>query len=303
MTSRSLPPIGRAPRTRGHLAHLRGLLWVGHPLPGSVFTLAAGVFGIVAALAARHALAPDRLLRLVIGVYCTQVAIGCVNDYHDRALDAAGGRAKPIVRGLIAPWEALALATVATLVLIVVMAPIGLPALALTLTIEALGLAYDLRFKGTPVSALLYAVYFPLNPLLAWVVMGHWQPFLPWLVPLGAVLGVATNISNSLPDLENDRAAGMRGLPHLLGLRWGLRIAWGAPVVMVVVVWALAATGTVPAHWPALLAGTLIGLASALLAILRYQRRPTSQTLRLNFTIQAIGTVALAAGWLAAVAF
>lgn len=296
-------PVQPATRTNGPLSHLRGLIWVGHPLPGSVFTLAVGVFGALAALAAHHTLTPDRMARLVVGVYCTQVAIGAVNDYHDRALDTAGGRAKPIVQGLIAPWEALALALIATAVLVIAVAPLGWLALVLTLVIEALGLAYDLRFKGTPVSALLYAVYFPLNPLLAWVVFGRWQPFLPWLLPLGAALGIATNISNSLADLESDRAAGVRGLPHLLGLRWGLRIAWGAPLVMVAVVWALALTTVVPAHWLALLAGTLAGLACTALAIVRYLRRPTSETLRLNFTIQAIGTVALAGGWLAAVAF
>ena len=296
-------PVQPAARTRGPIAHVRGLIWAGHPLPGCVFTLAAGIFAVLAALAAHHTVAPGRLARLLIGVYCTQVVIGSVNDYHDRALDAAGGRAKPIVQGLIAPWEALALAVIATVVLLIVVAPLGWLALVLTVIIEALGLAYDLRFKGTPISALLYAVYFPLNPLLAWVVFGHWQPFLPWLVPLGAALGIATNISNSLSDLEADQAAGVRGLPHLLGLRWGLRVAWGAPIVMVAVVWALALTGVVPAHLHALLIGTLLGLACSALAIVRYLRRPTSETLRLNFTIQAVGTVALAAGWLAAVAF
>jgi 4-hydroxybenzoate polyprenyltransferase len=268
-----------------------------------VFTLAVGVFAVLAAVATHHPVSPARLLRLLGGVYCTQVAIGAVNDYHDRALDAASGRAKPIARGLIAPWEALALALVATLILVAAVAPLGWLALALTLVIEALGLAYDLRFKGTPVSALLYAVYFPLNPLLAWVVFGHWQPFLPWLLPLGAAMGIVTNISNSLPDLEADRLAGVRGLPHLLGFRWGLRIVWSAPLFMLAVVWALALTGAVPARWPPLLAGTVAGVLATLLVIVRYQRRPTPQTLRLNFTIQAIGTVALAAGWLAAVAF
>ena len=303
MTAGTPAPKISSRSARGPVGHIRGLLWVGHPLPGSVFTLAVGVFAALAALAAHHPVAPTRLLRLLLGVYCTQVAIGAVNDYHDRELDRASERAKPIGLGLIAPWEAIAMAVAATVVLVIAVAPLGWLALLLTLVIEALGLAYDLRFKGTPVSALLYAVYFPLNPLLAWVVFGRWQPFLPWLVPLGAALGVATNISNSLSDLEADATVGVRGLPHLLGLRWGLRIAWGAPLIMLAVVWALALTGAVPAHLPALIAGTLAGLACTIFAIARYRRSPTSETLRLNFTIQAIGTVALAAGWLAAVAF
>jgi 4-hydroxybenzoate polyprenyltransferase len=297
------PPAAAAHRRGGFVRHLTGLAWAGHPLPGIVFTLAAGVFALLAAAAAHRPVDPIVLVRMLLGVYCTQVAIGATNDYVDRDLDAASGRAKPIVLHMIAPWEALALAAGATLVLLIAVAPLGLLPLGIVLGIEALGLAYDLRFKGTPVSALLYAVYFPLNPLLAWVVFGRWQPFLPWLVPLGALLGVAANVANSLPDLDADRAAGIRGLPHLLGLRAGLAVAWGSPLLLLIIVWSLDLAGIVPAHAPALLAGTAAGVASVALVAARYLRRPTPETLRLNFTIQGVGMLGIAAGWLAAVAF
>ncbi len=290
-------------RQGGVLRHLLGLLWAGHPLPGSLFTLAVGVFSVVAAAAAHRSVNGAALVRVLLGVFCTQVAIGATNDYVDRELDAAGKRSKPIVLRMIAPWEAVALAVGATLILLAAVAPLGPLPLAITLGIEALGLAYDLFFKGTPVSALLYAVYFPLNPLLAWVVFGRWQPFLPWIVPLGALLGIAANVSNSLPDLDADRAAGIRGLPHLLGRHACQAVAWGAPLLLLAILWALDLTGAVPARAPALLVASACGIAGALLPIWRYRRQPTSATLRSNFAIQAACMLGLAAGWLGAVAF
>ena len=51
--------------------------------------------------------------------------------------------------------------------------------------------------------------------------------FLPFLFALapawagiaGAALGAAVHLTNVLPDLEDDRATGIRGLPHRLGAR------------------------------------------------------------------------------------
>jgi 4-hydroxybenzoate polyprenyltransferase len=168
--------------------------------------------------------------------------------------------------------------------------------------IEALGLAYDLGFKGTWVSGLLYAVYFPLIPLLAWAVFGRWQPFLPWIVPLGAALGVAMNVANTLPDLESDRAAGVRGLPHLLGMRWGLTICWGVPPLCAAVLLVLDLIGAVPAHLAGLVVATLAACGSTALAVLRYARAPSLCILRSNFYLQAYGVVVLAISWIAAVA-
>jgi 4-hydroxybenzoate polyprenyltransferase len=40
----------------------------------------------------------------------------------------------------------------------------------------------------------------------------------------GALLGVAANFTNALPDLENDRVTGFRGAPNRLGSRPSLLI-------------------------------------------------------------------------------
>ena len=36
----------------------------------------------------------------------------------------------------------------------------------------------------------------------------------------GALLGVGAHLVNALPDLADDEATGVRGLPHRLGPRW-----------------------------------------------------------------------------------
>jgi 4-hydroxybenzoate polyprenyltransferase len=280
-----------------------GLLLVTHPLPSALYVLAVGLFSWLAALAAHRPLDPATLARVLVAVACAQAAIGATNDYCDRALDLASRPSKPLVRGLLTTDQALGLAVVCSAAVLLLLPPLGLVALVLGLLVEGLGLAYDLGLKRTPASALLYAVYFPLIPLLAWAVFGRWQPFLPWVLPLGAALGIAMNVANSLPDLEADAAQGVRGLPHLLGPRRGLAVAWAAPPAALTLLWALDLSGAVPAHTPAMLLATAATILSVGAAVALYARNPRPPTLRLTFLIQALGVVALGTGWLAATAF
>jgi 4-hydroxybenzoate polyprenyltransferase len=288
------------PDIRGRLL---GLVLVTHPIPSSLYVVAVGLFSWLAAAASHRGLDPGRLAQVLAGVACAQIAVGATNDYRDRELDALSRPRKPIVRGLIVPGQARALAYFASAGVLLLMTPLGFFALVLGLLIEGLGLAYDFGLKGTPFSTLLFAVYFPLIPLLAWVVFGHRQGFLPWLVPLGALLGVAMDIANSLPDLEDDMMQGAHGLPHLLGLRWGLAAAWGLPLVALALIWTLDLSGAVPAHLPGLLVASACVLLSTGAAAALFARRASSSTLRLTFIIQAMGVVGTATGWLAAVAF
>jgi 4-hydroxybenzoate polyprenyltransferase len=241
--------------------------------------------------------------RLLISVECTQLAIGAINDYQDRVEDVGTNRLKPIARGWIAPWEAIAIAIFATAVIFVIAPSLGILPFAILLLIEALGLSYDLWFKGTVLSGVLYAIGLPLSPLLSWSVFGRWQPFLPWLLPLGAALGIAMNVANTLPDLEADRAAGIRGLPHLLGLRRGLFVAWLTPPLVLAGILLLHVTGVVPARSPGLWLVVVAALLPSALAAALYRRRPVSATLRATFLLQGVGVILLAGGWIAAVAF
>jgi 4-hydroxybenzoate polyprenyltransferase len=240
-------------------------------------------------------------VRLVLAMGCAQAAIGILNDYCDRALDAASKPRKPLVRGTVQPGEALALVVILTGLAILIAQSFGLAATLTLCAIMALGFAYDLRFKGTWVSALLFALHFPLLPIFVWAALGAWQPFLPWILPLGAALGIAMNIANSLPDLDDDIAAGVRGLPHVLGLRRDLALVWGIPAALSLLIWLLNLTGLAPGLPIWLLLATLVAIGTTALTMLLYRRKPDAATLKVNFYIQAFGAMAFAACWLVAV--
>jgi 4-hydroxybenzoate polyprenyltransferase len=271
-----------------------------HPLPSLMYVAATIALSFLAA-ASRHATVDGfALARVAVAVACAEASIGALNDFRDRDLDAAR-QDKPIARGWATPREALICAVASGVIAMILFASLGPVAFAIGVPILGLGLAYDLGLKATPLSAILFAVYFPLFPLLAWAVFGHWQPFLIWLVPLGAALGLALNVANALPDLEDDAAAGIRGLPHLLGWRVGRLVAWGTPPLVLGVILLLAATDLVPARPVGLIVAAVGALLPALAAPLLYRLRPIPPTLRICFLLQGAGVIVLGAGWMAAV--
>jgi 4-hydroxybenzoate polyprenyltransferase len=281
-------------------ARALGLLEATHPIPNLMFVAVVGVFSWLAASAADRAVSPWALTALLLGVFGAQAVIGATNDYCDRELDADTQPSKPIARAVVTANQVLALAVACGVATVALIAPLGLVPLGLTALIVALGLAYDLGLKGSPASGILYALHFPLFPLLAWSVFGEWESFLPWVVPIGAGLGVAMNVANTLPDLEGDIAHGLHGLPHVLGMRRSLAVAWGLPLVVLAFMWAIDLAGLVPADTAGMVVATAAALVSVGLAFALYRRRPQPATLRLTFLIQAAGVVVMTCGWVAA---
>ena len=73
----------------------------------------------------------------------------------------------------------------------------------------AIGLAYDLRLKGTAWSWLPFAIGIPILPVFGWVgATGSLPPAFVVLVPAAVAAGAALAIGNALVDVERDRAAG-----------------------------------------------------------------------------------------------
>lgn len=85
------------------------------------------------------------------------------------------------------------------------------------------GWAYNLWLKRTLASFVPYAVAFGALPGV--ITLATNPPACPpgWMVAAGAMLGVGAHALNVLPDLDDDAATGVRGLPHALGER-GLRL-------------------------------------------------------------------------------
>ena len=100
-------------------------------------------------------------------------------------------------------------------------------------------------------------------PAFVWLAGPDAPPL--WGVAAGALLGVGAHLTNVLPDLGDDAAPGVRGLPHRLGPRL-LPVAAVAVLVAASVVIALGAPGL--PRW-ALGAGALLVVALAGLALVR----------------------------------
>lgn len=238
-----------------------------HPLPALAVT----------ALAAGLAIGADRSfgsgLVAVAAVFAGQLSVGWLNDLVDAPRDAqVGRRTKPLATGEVTPravrWAFIA-AAVAAVVLSLFSAPLGAAA---HLAALASAWAYDLGVKATAYSVAPFAVSFGLLP--AFLFLGTpASPFPPlWLLAAAAALGSAAHFVNVLPDLDDDDATGVRGLPHRLG-------PWPSRFIAATLV--LAASGLVvfgPSGAPAPLALAAVPLSAVILiAGLVLDRRPRSR--------------------------
>ena len=211
-----------APRPRSGGSVLRGLSGAAHLGPTVAVTV------LSALLAGAQGIGADPGVLLVAAVLSGQLSIGWSNDLIDRARDRATLRDdKPLATGtgsVRAVRVACVIAVVATVVLSLA---VGLVAGVVHLGCVACGWAYNLGLKSTVWSWLPYAGAF--GGLTFFVTLAD-GALPPWWWPVGAaLLGVGAHLVNVLPDVEDDLATGVRGLPHRLGPR---RIAPVAGVVL-----------------------------------------------------------------------
>lgn len=183
-----------------------------HPAP----TLGVTAMTALLAGAAGHGWGSGTLV--TAAVFTGQLSIGWSNDAYDAERDRMASRQdKPLVR---APW---AEATVrhATAVALVACAALtlacGVPAAIAHAFGVGSGWAYNVRVKATMWSPIPYAVAFAALPATVWLALPSrvWPPL--WVMAAGAALGVAAHLLNTLPDLADDVAAGVLGLPQRLG--------------------------------------------------------------------------------------
>lgn len=192
-----------------------------------------------------------------------QLSIGWSNDAVDAERDAQVGRTdKPAASGALrrrTVWAcavaALAATTVASLALGAVPGAVHL------LFGVAMGWAYNLGVKTTVLSPIPYAVAFGTLPsVAALAVRDAWAP--AWLGLAGGGVGVAAHVANCLPDLHDDIATGVRGLPHRLGAAGSRALAAAVLSLAVSVVVADAGLGAAAL---AVVAGATLGCAGVVL--------------------------------------
>lgn len=182
---------------------------------------AAAVTSLVVLLSVGTGLPGSRSGLLGLAFLSGQLTVGWTNDLLDAGRDRAVGRTdKPVATGQLAPSTvrtAVALASAACVVLSLLCGvAAGLVHLMLGV---GMGWAYNAGLKRTPWSWVPYAVAFGTLPAV--VTLAGEPARLPplWMMACGGLLGVGAHVVNVLPDLADDAATGVRGLPHRLGER------------------------------------------------------------------------------------
>jgi 4-hydroxybenzoate polyprenyltransferase len=191
---------------------LAGLALACHPVP------ALAVTGLATLLAVAAGGPPRTVGVLTLAVLVGQLSIGWSNDWLDAARDVAVARAdKPIAAGSVPrSWVGWAGAGAALLTVPLSVA-LGPAAAAAHLVSVGSGWAYNLGLKGTPWSWAPYALTFGLLPSVATLALPRPTVAPAWAAAAGALIGVGAHLVNVLPDLDDDRATGVRGLPHRIG--------------------------------------------------------------------------------------
>jgi 4-hydroxybenzoate polyprenyltransferase len=227
-----------------------------HPEP------TVAVTGVTALLAWGAGADLGRGALVTAAVFTGQLSIGWSNDLVDARRDRAVHRTdKPLATG------ALAESTVQVAVGAAVVACIALSLLCglrsglthLVLGVGS-GWAYNLGLKRTRWSWVPYAVAFGSLPAVVSLAMSPSRLPPAWLMVAGAMLGVGAHLVNALPDLADDEATGVRGLPHVLGRRASQQIATAVLVVASVV--AFLGPWTSPPAWCWVGLLVVVGLAA-----------------------------------------
>jgi 4-hydroxybenzoate polyprenyltransferase len=149
-----------------------------------------------------------------------QAALGWSNDWVDRDRDRRAGRGdKPLAADQL-PARSVGIAALVALAACVPLSLLyGVWAGLAHLAAVGCGLLYNFRLKARLASFVPYLVSFGLLPVV--VTLGLVPPRLPsaWSVVAAALLGLAGHLTQTLPDIPDDRMLAINGLPQRLGRR------------------------------------------------------------------------------------
>ena len=274
------------------MAAVRALWGSTHPGPTLVVTALALALGIAVGLE------PWRLVLLTLAVFCGQLSIGLSNDAIDAPRDRAVGRTdKPIARGDVSERTRLGAALGALAAALLLSAPLGCGMLAAHAVFLASAWSYNAGLKSTPFSIVPFLVSFGIFPSLATLALPDPRVAAPWGWIAGAALGAAVHLTNVLPDLDDDRRTGVRGLPHRIGARASAVVAAigiivGAVAVLVGVVGRRRSPRCRPSSWVFFVAVVVVALATAVLALVRPPTRALFRLVMLAALLLAAQLVA-----------
>ena len=198
----------------GSASPVLALAMASHPVPSIAVT------AFVTAVSAAAGNTGLRALLVAGAVGTGQLSIGWSNDLLDRRRDVLSGRTdKPLATGDTAVRAVAVACGVAVVACVPLSFALGTTAGLAHLVAVAGGWAYNLGLKRTLASAVPYATSFALFTALATLSLPAPAWPRPWGLAAGALLGVGAHFLNVVPDVHQDLAAGVRGLPQRLGAR------------------------------------------------------------------------------------
>ena len=271
------------------MARLVSAVRLVHPFPSLLNS--ALVFGL-AVLGGGGA---GRAALLAAGMLGMQFCIGTVNDLADESVDRAAKIWKPIAAGIVSRRAAWTVAVVAGGGGFVLAALAG-PVLAVTwLAMLSCGLVYDVWLKPTAWAWLCFSVAFAILPVYAWFgASGHLPPRPEFLLPLAALAGPLIQLSNSLSDIERDRATSVATLATRLGRRISLAVIAALLVVIHGLAWAALVGVSASTFLPVAAASAvaLVGLA--------FSASAKPKLREVGWMVQAVAIALLGLAWVSA---
>ncbi len=226
---------------------------------------------------------------MLLIVALSQIAIAVYNDLCDMDLDIRSKATRPLVSGRVTPGVAIGIVAVSAIAALDVAFRLGVVSGILVSIGILAGLSYSRLFKRTALSWLPFAVAFPVLPAWVVVVVGAPTPRLWILALLGPPLAIAIHLSDSLPDIEEDRRLGSGGIAVRLGPRWSMRFCRGLLVAAGLISVALAPLEPRPIY-------AVVGGATALTVV--FLTRRTDSCLTRN--VVALSAILVGLGWLVA---
>lgn len=203
------------------MSRMRALVLSTHPGPGAAVTL------ITVGLAIAAGLEPWRVALLGLVMALGQASVGLSNDWIDAERDrAVGRRDKPVARGDVSAALARNVAFATAAASILVSLPLGAPAAAAHLLFLASAWSYNALLKRTAFSVVPYLVSFGTLPAIVTLAAAEPRLAAGWALAAGALLGAGAHFANVLPDLDDDAATGVRGLPHRVGRIGSVVVTW-----------------------------------------------------------------------------
>lgn len=275
---------------------LRGLFFVIHPFPALINALAGAVFYLMAA----DSVDVTSVSFLFLSILLIHASIGSMNDACDVDLDWKTRPDKPIVRGDISRNTAFLVSGIAAVTGALFSLSFGWATLAVALAVLSSGMAYNFWAKGTVYSWVPYAVFIPALPVWAFVAAKSFTPIVLLSFPLGALMSLALNVANTVPDLQGDTQYGLQGIAHLLGLERSLLVVWSCFAATIIF---LALTPSVLGNNSTyLLPGVLVGSALLIVMILDRLLSRSDASLRRGWYLSAVIAAILGGAWVASFA-